>query len=579
MFDFTLRHKWRVISGLAAITLLAGLASTAIPAAASVSAVGPDRMMTPDRLGPRPHVVTPAANTSGPVVDHGGPVQTAPRVYVVFWHWTSDPSGEAAYLERFLSSVGSTSWLGTVKQYGAGWTGDLLAGTWKDTTDLVPAHPSDAQIQAEALVAAKHFGTGNSVNVQIVVATPTGHSTPGFGSSFCGYHDVIAADRDVTYTDLPYMTDAGGSCGEDSVNGSKGTLDGVSIVEGHELAESITDPLINAWYNASGEVADLCAWTDLANLTTSTGTFPVQPLWSNADKSCAQSPTFSLTGVLTTGGVVLAKAGSLAASWNQEGGGVSQLAIASDSTVGPLIGMLTSKGEAYATQGLLNASVHEYTGVKQIAVATDSTHGPLIAVLTTSGEVFVKEGSLGAAWVHEYTGASHIAVASDVDNGPLIGVVTTGGVALVKEGSLTAAWTSEDSGVSQIALASDSLLGPVISILTTHGVAYTKEGRLDAAWVHEYTGASAIALASDSANGPLIGVVTTGGVALVKEGSTTAAWTNEDSGVSRLALGSDPLDGPLIEVLIKGAAFSKQGSLSAPWTHEYTGASQIASAN
>jgi serine protease len=497
---------------------------------------------------------------------------------VDFWHWTSDPSGEQSYLERFLSSVGGTSWLATVNQYGAGSTGQLLAGTWTDSTNLVPSHPTDAQIQAEAAVAASHFGTGKSDNVQIVVATPTGHSTSGFGTSFCAYHGAVAADPNITYTNLPYMTDAGGSCGEDSVNGQNGTLDGVSIVEGHELAETITDPLLNGWYNASGEIADLCVWTDLANLTTSSGTFPVQPLWSNAANGCAQSPASPLTGVLTSGGTVLAKAGGLATAWNQESSGVSQVAVATDSSNGPLIGTLTSDGEAFATQSLLNTPVDEYAGVKEVAVASDPVNGPLIAVVTTGGEALVKEGGLSAAWTAEDSGVSQIAVASDPVNGPLIGVVTTGGEALVKEGGLSAAWTAEDSGVSQIALASDSTNGPVISILTTSGIAYTKEGGLSTAWVHEYTGASQIAVASDPANGPLIGVLTTGGEALVKEGGPATAWTDEDSGVSQLSLGSDPANGPLIGVLISGAAYAKQGNLSAAWTHEYTGASQVASA-
>jgi hypothetical protein len=573
MFDLVRHHKGRVIAGPAAMILLAGLAGTAIPATA-VASVGVPGL---HRTVPRPHGAVPAAN-AGPVTDHGGPVQTAPKVYVDFWHWTSDPSGEEPYLEHFLSSVGSTSWLATVAQYGAGWTGQLLAGTWTDSTNAVPSHPTDAQIQAEAAVAASHFGVGNSVNVQIVVATPTGHSTAGFGTQFCAYHGAVAADPDITYTNLPYMTDAGGSCGEDSVNGSNGTLDGVSIVEGHELAETITDPLINAWFNATGEIADLCAWTDLANLTTTTGTFPVQPLWSNAGNGCAQSPASPLTGVLTSSGTVLAKAGSLAAAWNQESTGVSRVAVATDSTNNPLIGVVTSAGEAFATQGLLNAPVHEYTGVKEIAVASDPANGPLIAVLTTGGEVLAKEGGLSAAWTDEESGVSQIAVASDAANGPLIGVVTTGGEALVKWGSLSAAWTDEDSGVSQIALAADSADGPIISILTTSGVAYTKDGGLSTAWVHEYTGASQIAVAGDPTHGPLIGVVTTGGEALVKEGGLSAAWTDENSGVSQLSLGSDSDNGPLIGVLISGAAYDKQGNLSAPWTHEYTGASQIGSA-
>jgi hypothetical protein len=236
----------------------------------------------------RPRGAT-AAVITGPLISHGGPVQSARRVYMDFWGWTLGPGGEQPYLERFLSAADGTSWLATLSQYGGGWSGDLLAGTWSDPAP-VPTSPSDGQIQAEAQAAASHFGTGNSVNVQIVVATPTGHSTPGFGNSFCAYHGAVAADPNITYTDLPYMTDAGSACGEDSVNGSSGLLEGVSIVEGHELAEAITDPLLNAWYDASGnEIGDKCAWTGLANLTTTGGSFAVQPLWSNAANGCVLS--------------------------------------------------------------------------------------------------------------------------------------------------------------------------------------------------------------------------------------------------------------------------------------------------
>ncbi|MDP9008006.1 MAG: hypothetical protein M3N91_04750, partial [Pseudomonadota bacterium] len=116
-----------------------------------------------------------------------------------------------------------------------------------------------------------------------------GHSTAGFGSSFCAYHGAIAADPNVTYTNLPYMTDAGSACGANSVSGP---LDGVSIVEGHELAEAITDPLLNAWKDASNnEIGDKCAWTDLTDIATSLGTFAVQPLWSNAANGCVLSTT------------------------------------------------------------------------------------------------------------------------------------------------------------------------------------------------------------------------------------------------------------------------------------------------
>ena len=276
----------RLATGVCAATLVAGLNCLAVSPAGAVASGRHHRVRAVTHLGPRPHYLA-AAVIPGLMTDHGGPVETAPRVYVDFWDWTSDPSGEQAYLTSFLQSVGGTAWLYTVFQYGGGWTGDLLAGTWSDST-AIPANPTDAQIQAEAAAAASHFGIGTSDNVQIVVATPTGHSTGGFGSNFCAYHGVISAHKNVTYTDLPYMTDAGANCGKDSVNGSGGLLDGVSIVEGHELAEAITDPLLNAWYDASGnEIGDKCAWTGLGDITVSGRSFAVQPLWNNKFNECA----------------------------------------------------------------------------------------------------------------------------------------------------------------------------------------------------------------------------------------------------------------------------------------------------
>ncbi|HEV2451126.1 MAG TPA: hypothetical protein VGS62_04285 [Streptosporangiaceae bacterium] len=235
-------------------------------------------------LKPRPHGSVPHI-AAGNLINHGGPVENAPKVYIDFWGWTSDPSGEQSYLINFLEGVGGTSWLSTVAQYGGGYTGNLLAGTWSHSA-TVPTHPTDSQIQAEAAAADTHFAAGTSDNVEIVVATPHGHSTSGFGTQWCAYHGAVSSRHNITYTNLPYMTDAGANCGEGSVN-HPGTLDGVSIVEGHEMAETITDPLLNAWYDSAGnEIGDKCAWINLHNISTSHGTFAVQPLWSNRAGGC-----------------------------------------------------------------------------------------------------------------------------------------------------------------------------------------------------------------------------------------------------------------------------------------------------
>jgi serine protease len=102
----------------------------------------------------------------------------------------------------------------------------------------------------------------------------------------------------VAYTNLPYITDAGASCGA-NFNGL-GPKAGVTIVEGHEFAETETDPFPSSgWLDSRGaENGDKCAWISSgqgasANVTLSTGTFPVQSLWSNAfnggSGGCVQS--------------------------------------------------------------------------------------------------------------------------------------------------------------------------------------------------------------------------------------------------------------------------------------------------
>jgi serine protease len=171
----------------------------------------------------------------------------------------------------------------------------MLAGTWYDNTSAAPSRPSQSNIASEAVRAAQHFGntTGASnAGVQYVIATATGNNSSGFGSQYCAYHSSTSSSvGNVAYTNLPYITDAGASCGA-NFNGL-GQYAGITIVSGHEAAESVTDPFPNTgWLDSSGsEIGDKCAWITTGtagasqNVTLSTGTFAVQSLWSNAASS------------------------------------------------------------------------------------------------------------------------------------------------------------------------------------------------------------------------------------------------------------------------------------------------------
>ena len=256
------------------------------------------------------------ASTANDLYYHGGlggiGVETAPKVYLILWgsQWNgNDPSGEETLLHSFPSGVGGSSWLNSVTQYcqgvatgsytcsggtHAGNPSGILVAAWYDNASAAPSHPSQSQLASEAVRAANFFGNttaAKNASVQYVIATAHGHNASGFGTQYCAWHSSTSASVGrVAYTNLPYITDAGASCGANFNN--LGAKAGITIVEGHEMAETITDQFPNGgWLDSRGEEnGDKCAWISSgqgasADVKLSTGTFPVQSLWSNAFSS------------------------------------------------------------------------------------------------------------------------------------------------------------------------------------------------------------------------------------------------------------------------------------------------------
>ena len=319
-------------SVIALAALATAFSTAALSADSSDSMIGnPEGSVRIIEQGQRPVVIHPTVdnmelqrkNAQGParvrrssnLTYHGGVggigVETSPRIYLVFFgsQWTNnDPSGEAAILQNFLSSNGGSSWENSVTQYcqgvasgttfcngagqAAGNPAGMLQGVWFDSGVAAPKQPTQAQLAAEAVKAASHFGNtaaGSNNSTQYVIATATGNSASGFGSQYCAYHSSTSSSfGNVAYTNLPYITDAGASCGA-NFNGL-GPKAGITIVEGHEASETITDQFPNGgWLDSSGaENGDKCAWIASgqgasANVRFPDGqTFPVQSLWSNA---------------------------------------------------------------------------------------------------------------------------------------------------------------------------------------------------------------------------------------------------------------------------------------------------------
>ena len=175
-----------------------------------------------------------------------------------------------------------------------------------------------------------HFHITDLSNADIVIAQPANYSDPNaLSTGYCAFHDYTypgvsggiynGVTKGISYTNMPYALsiNSGGAnvCGENAVNsGPSGKLDGFSIVLGHEIEETVTDPgaediigsgtstnNLGGWYDSidANENGDKCAWvgeslgapgeptvTPIPGALNDIkgnrgGTFAVQSLWSN----------------------------------------------------------------------------------------------------------------------------------------------------------------------------------------------------------------------------------------------------------------------------------------------------------
>lgn len=288
------------------------------------------------------------ATTSAQTLAFGGGVNGIgvtsgkPKVYLIFYgtQWgtkgadangnltfSTDTVGGAPKIQNMFKGLGTGSelWSGVMTQYCDGPlvatnattcpagaphvgypTGGALAGVWFDNAAASPTAASAVQLATEAVKAASHFGNTTAASnryAQYVVLSAKGLNPDHYKTGgFCAWHDwngdvgVGSSVGDVAFTNMPYTMDVGTSCGQNFVNaGTAGTLDGYTMVEGHEYSETITDQNpAGGWtsHTSGQENADECAWLSpgtqggAGNVATGNGSYAEQGTWSNDTNRC-----------------------------------------------------------------------------------------------------------------------------------------------------------------------------------------------------------------------------------------------------------------------------------------------------
>jgi hypothetical protein len=264
--------------------------------------------------------------TNNGISYHGGPVlQAQTKVAAVYWGgsplFQGGPalgasgagSADGSLVGFFLNHLGGSSYFNINTTYTDGVRNIVNAVSYTEfwaADHNVPASgsaPSDADMLAILQYAFNNNKLTYDAGTLYAIFTPSGVNLGGgFGTQYCAYHYhgsvvVNGTSKNVLYAAMPYNQQYPGICtnGTAAPNGDAGADAEVNTLA-HELEETTTDEMGNAWFDVRGyENADKCAWTwgttqnngtGVWNITVGGLNFLVQQNWINANGGgCRQS--------------------------------------------------------------------------------------------------------------------------------------------------------------------------------------------------------------------------------------------------------------------------------------------------
>lgn len=224
-------------------------------------------------------LTTGSTATLSAITSHGGPVMAgAPDVHLIWYgNWNqangSDNAAGQAIVRDFMATVGGSNYL-KINTLAGGYTGSGSTAVSGNIGNVREANVGylngktrlrDADIQTIVANYVNGAGGAQANAVYFVLTSSDVNETSGFCTKYCGWHTKgsIGGLPNVKYSFVGNANRCLSGCAAQTVgpNGNAG-VDGMVSVVAHELEETLSDPELNAWYDASGaENADKCAWT------------------------------------------------------------------------------------------------------------------------------------------------------------------------------------------------------------------------------------------------------------------------------------------------------------------------------
>ena len=173
-----------------------------------------------------------------------------PVVYII-WYGNWDGNSATDIITNFVQGLGNTAWWNIEMAYDN--TSPIVYGG--STYD---SYSQGAQLTGDSIFwivdgAIYYEALPYDTNGIYLVLSSSDCTLAGFCTQNCGWH-TYNSEYDLKYGWIGNPEGVCSSCSGQSVtpNGNYGADSMVSVI-GHELAEAVSDPYINAWYDASGE--------------------------------------------------------------------------------------------------------------------------------------------------------------------------------------------------------------------------------------------------------------------------------------------------------------------------------------
>lgn len=234
------------------------------------------------------------AQMSPAIKYNGGPVMATLSQVVLIWYgnWNQNNGSDTPAGQQIIrDAIYGLSSANTYSGITVGSNASL--GSYTGPGGVKVTQASSARMTETSVSSATYGTTLSDANVLSLVQTAAGNTpdadaiyfvlsssdigeSSGFLTSYCGWHTYATiAGSKVKYGFIGNPAKGLSACAAQttSPNGNAG-VDAMISVIAHELVETVSDPLLNAWFNGKGyENSDMCAWTFGQKLSSTSGAY------------------------------------------------------------------------------------------------------------------------------------------------------------------------------------------------------------------------------------------------------------------------------------------------------------------